>query len=132
MATWGIWLLVISRRTLTSDLGENGVKTLVCVCIPTPKIFKVHFACKQPEMDKRNSKANLYPTGVKESNGVVTSGLIRPPPPNGRNSLNSIFVNKKTLITSKRLKMDGNCQQKYENRGRFYRLVTSLPVSSAP
>jgi hypothetical protein len=33
MATWGIWLFVIGRRTLTSDLGENGVKTLVCVCM---------------------------------------------------------------------------------------------------
>jgi hypothetical protein len=33
MATWGIWLFVIGRRTLTSDLGENGVKTLVCVCV---------------------------------------------------------------------------------------------------
>jgi hypothetical protein len=31
MATWGIWLFVIGRRTLTSDLGENGVKTLVCM-----------------------------------------------------------------------------------------------------
>jgi hypothetical protein len=34
MATWGIWLFVIGRRTLTSDLGENGVKMLVCVCVP--------------------------------------------------------------------------------------------------
>jgi hypothetical protein len=33
MATWGICLFVIGRRTLTSDLGENGVKTLVCVCV---------------------------------------------------------------------------------------------------
>jgi hypothetical protein len=30
MAKWGIWLFVIGRRTLTPDLGENGVKTLVC------------------------------------------------------------------------------------------------------
>jgi hypothetical protein len=28
---WGIWLFVIGRRTLTSDLRENGIKTLVCV-----------------------------------------------------------------------------------------------------
>jgi hypothetical protein len=33
MATWGIWFFVIGRRTLTSDLRENGVKTLVCVCV---------------------------------------------------------------------------------------------------
>jgi hypothetical protein len=33
MATWGIWLFVIGRRRLTSDLRENGVKTLVCVCV---------------------------------------------------------------------------------------------------
>jgi hypothetical protein len=33
MATRGIWLFVIGRRTLTSDLGGNGVKTLACVCI---------------------------------------------------------------------------------------------------
>jgi hypothetical protein len=33
MAKWGIWFFVIGRRTLTPDLGENGVKTLVCVCV---------------------------------------------------------------------------------------------------
>jgi hypothetical protein len=39
MATWGIWLFVIGRRTLTSDLGENGVKTLVCVCVWRQEVF---------------------------------------------------------------------------------------------
>jgi hypothetical protein len=33
ISTWDIWLFVIGRRALTSDLGENGVKTLVCVCV---------------------------------------------------------------------------------------------------
>jgi hypothetical protein len=36
MAKWGIWFFVIGRRTLTPDLGENGVKTLVCITIMLP------------------------------------------------------------------------------------------------
>jgi hypothetical protein len=42
MATWGIWLFVIGRRTLTSDLGENGVKTLVCVLCVHGSTIKMH------------------------------------------------------------------------------------------
>jgi hypothetical protein len=52
MATWGIWLFVISRRTLTSDLGENGVKTLVCVCVCV-------------EIDKRRPQAITESTAGK-------------------------------------------------------------------
>jgi hypothetical protein len=43
MATWGIWLFVIGRRTLTSDLGENGVKTLVCVNSTLFNVFSCYF-----------------------------------------------------------------------------------------
>jgi hypothetical protein len=42
MAKWGIWFFVIGRRTLTPDLGENGVKTLVCVnlnCVWLIRVF---------------------------------------------------------------------------------------------
>jgi hypothetical protein len=43
MATWGIWLFVIGRRTLTSDIGENGVKTLVCVKVTAVILLTAEF-----------------------------------------------------------------------------------------
>jgi hypothetical protein len=45
MATWGIWLFVIGRRTLTSDLGENGVKTFVCVCVCVSRLNPILHSC---------------------------------------------------------------------------------------
>jgi hypothetical protein len=33
MATWGIWLFVIGRRTLTSDLRGKMASKRWCVCV---------------------------------------------------------------------------------------------------
>jgi hypothetical protein len=44
------------------------------------------------EKYKKNSKADLYQSGVKELNGGVTSGLN---PSSGRNRLSAVFGNKK-------------------------------------
>jgi hypothetical protein len=46
MAKWGIWFFVIGRRTLTPDLGENGVKTLVCVCVWLLTCVNLFSSCK--------------------------------------------------------------------------------------
>jgi hypothetical protein len=65
----------------------------------------------------QNSKADLYQIRVKESIGDVISGLAR------SLTVEIVFAPfsaiRKTLVTSKRYKIDSNCQETLiENRGR--------------
>jgi hypothetical protein len=75
-------------------------------------------------------KINLYQIRVKESIDDVTSGLARPLA--AEIVFSPFSAIRKALITSKRYKIDGNCQQN-TNRKLWsrWRLVTSIPVSNA-
>jgi hypothetical protein len=92
---------------------------------PFLKNFKRNFICKSKKLNdfsqvkdnRKIPKPNLYQIGVKESKGDFTSGLTRPI------AVEIVFLPfsaiAEALITSKRYKMDGKCQQtQIENRGR--------------
>jgi hypothetical protein len=79
----------------------------------------------------KNSKADLYYIGVKESNCDFTSGLTRPL------ETEIVFLRfsaiTKAQITSKGYKMNGKCLQNTTRKAwSRCRMVTSLPVSNAP
>jgi hypothetical protein len=56
-----------------------------------------------------DSKAELYLTGVKKSNGDFNVGLTRPLP--AEIVFPPFSAIRKELITSERYKIDGKCQQ---------------------
>jgi hypothetical protein len=82
-------------------------------------------------MDEKFQQPTFYLIGVKESNGDVTSGLTRP------QAAEIVFPTfstiRKALITSKRYKIDGNCQQNTNRKPwSLYRLATSTSGLKRP